>query len=354
MGGIEKNDGKDHGTVFVGKKKKFIDKLRDNIQKLLIIAVSAVYIFQGFFSLSKRDTTVLEILGSIGLSIIIGVVISTSMNSMGIKDGRRSELFEASMKAYGEAKSKSTKYFDKLQAWCEYKNSIDLEAKKKDIVLTAGLSWKGFKFGYYDEHPERLSEEQKKQLERAKSAKIEKLYSSDLLSDSNKDKSLFGKPFGRFGKSEKDYSLIVNTSDMVYKVAIGIVCGLYMLKPIFSEQILANMIWNTLQILLWLAIGSMKYANAKYFMEYEYRQSHVIQKTECINEFFITMENRPEVIEQFDDEAEIDKYILEFINEKERVKKNAEQPADTAGSGDDGNAESEHISDTEPAVENDG
>ena len=36
MGGIEKNDGKDHGAVFVGKKKKFIEKLRDNMQKLLI------------------------------------------------------------------------------------------------------------------------------------------------------------------------------------------------------------------------------------------------------------------------------------------------------------------------------
>ena len=70
------------------------------------------------------------------------------------------------------------------------------------------------------------------------------------------------------------------------------------------------------------------------------------------------MENRPEVIEQFDDEAEIDKYILEFINEKERVKKNAEQSADTAGSGDDGNAESEHTSEStehaDSAVENDG
>lgn len=301
----------------VSKKKKFGEKLRDNIQKLLVFAVSTVYICQGLFSLTKKESSILEILGDIGLSIVVGAIISATMNSMGIKDGRKSEMFENSMKSYGEAKAKSTKYFDKLQAWCEYKNSIELEAKKKDIILSAGLSWKGFKVGYYDEHSERLSEEQEKQLERAKTAKIEKIYAGDLLSDSNRDRTFLGKTFGKFGKSEKEYSAMVNASDVFYKLSMGIVCGLYMLKPIFSEQIAANMVWNALQILIWLAFGSMKYTNAKYFMEYEYRQSHVIQKTEYINEFFITMENNPSVVENFDEEASIDKYILDYIEKKE-------------------------------------
>lgn len=313
-------------NALASRKKKFGEKLRDNIQKLLIFAVSVVYVFQGLFSLTKKDISVLEILGDIGLSIVVGAIISAQMNSMGIKDGRKSEIFESSMKSYGEAKAKSTKYFDKLQAWCEYKYSIELEAKKKDIILSAGLSWKGFKVGYYDEHNERLSEEQKKQLERAKTAKVEKIYAGDLLSDSNKDKTLFGRTFGRFGKSEKEYSAMVNASDVFYKVSMGIVCGLYMLKPIFSEQIAANMLWNALQILIWLAFGSMKYANAKYFMEFEYRQSHVIQKTEYINEFFITMENNPQVIENFDEEQSIDKYILEYIEKEEEDKSKSQLP----------------------------
>lgn len=303
------------------KKKKFGEKLRENIQKILILIVSVVYISQGLFSLSKKDTTILEILGDIGLSIVIGLILSASLNSMGIRDGRKSEVFEASMKAYGETKSKATKYFDKLQSWCDYKNSIELEAKKKEIILSAGLSWKGFKFGYYDEFPEKLTDRQKEMILRAKSAKVEKLYSGDLLSDSNRDKTFLGKTFGRFGKSEREYSAIVNASDAVWKIGIGIICGLYMLKPVFSEQILANMTWNALQILLWLAFGSMKYANAKYFMEYEYRQTHVIQKTEYINEFFITMENNPKIIEEFDDEPDIDKYILDYIQKKE-IQKN--------------------------------
>lgn len=307
-------------TQYAIKKKKFGEKLRDSIQKLLILVVSVVYVSQGLFSLTKKNVTILEVLGDIGLSLVIGIIISASMNSMGLKDGRKGELFEGSMKAYGEAKTKATKYFDKLQSWCEYKNAIELEAKKKDIILSAGLSWKGFKVGYYETHKDKLNEDQKRQLERAKSAKVDKLYAGDLLSDSNKDRTLLGKTFGRFGKSEREYSAIVNTSDVFYKVAMGIICGLYMLKPVFSDQILANMMWNSLQILLWLTFGGMKYANAKYFMEYEYRQSHVIQKTEYINEFYVTMENNPKVVEEFDEEQEIDKFILDFIKEKEKSK----------------------------------
>ena len=83
----------------------------------------------------------------------------------------------------------------------------------------------------------------------------------------------------------------------------------------------------------------MKYANAKYFMEYEYRQSHVIQKTEYINEFYVTMENNPKVVEDFDEEQEIDKFILDFIKEKEKSKdvgagsQDNEQQSDVVRSG---------------------
>ena len=39
------------------KKKKFGEKLRENIQKILILIVSVVYISQGLFSLSKKEAT---------------------------------------------------------------------------------------------------------------------------------------------------------------------------------------------------------------------------------------------------------------------------------------------------------
>lgn len=129
----------------VSKKKKFGEKLRDNIQKLLVFAVSTVYICQGLFSLTKKESSILEILGDIGLSIVVGAIISATMNSMGIKDGRKSEMFENSMKSYGEAKAKSTKYFDKLQAWCEYKTRLNLKRKRKILFYRLGFPGKVLK-----------------------------------------------------------------------------------------------------------------------------------------------------------------------------------------------------------------
>lgn len=306
-------------------KAKLSGKIRDNIQKVAIFAVSIVYVFQGLFSFVERDSTVLEILGNIALSVIVGVVISSSLNSMGLRDGRRSEVFINSTKAYGEAKGRATPMLDSLPKWCRYKNADELEQAKKNIILSAGLSWKAFKFGYYDEHNDKLDDEQKEALQRAKNCKILEFAYSNLLSDSefsnNTGKGVInkikGKFYGRFGRGEKDYLLSGSVGDFASRIFTGIVCGLYMLVPAISGAAMAKIVWNTLQVALWLGIGILKYSNAKYFMENEYRQTHIIMKTEYLNEFIATMENHPEVIEQDVEEIAINKYIDEWIKSKE-------------------------------------
>ena len=73
------------------EKRKFGDVLKENLQKITIILVSIIYIVQGLFTIAKKDTSIWDILGSIAFSIVVGVVISSSMNSMGLKDGRKSQ-----------------------------------------------------------------------------------------------------------------------------------------------------------------------------------------------------------------------------------------------------------------------
>lgn len=306
-------------------KAKLSEKIRDNLQKIAILIVSIVYVFQGLFAFVQRDSTVLEILGNIALSIIVGVVISSSLNSMGLRDGRRSELFINSTKAYGEAKSRATPMLDSLPKWCRYKNADELEQAKKAIILSGGLSWKAFKFGYYDEHKENLDEHQKEALEKAKTCTILEFAYSDLLSDSefsnNSGKGVFkkinGKLYGRFGRGEKDYLLGGSIGDFTSRIFMGIVCGLYMLVPAVTGAAMAKVVWNTLQVTLWVGAGMLKYSNAKYFMENEYRQTHIIRKTEYLNEFVATMQNHPEVIEQDVEEIAINKYIEEWVKKKE-------------------------------------
>ena len=69
---------------------------------------------------------------------------------------------------------------------------------------------------------------------------------------------------------------------------------------------------------MWLSFGFQKYIDSKYFMEYEYRQSHLVQKTELFNEFIVTMQNNPTIIYTYD--VNIDEEVDKFIKQKEEQK----------------------------------
>ena len=300
------------------EKRKFGDILKENLQKITIILVSIIYIVQGLFTIAKKDTSIWDILGSIAFSIIVGVVISSSMNSMGLKDGRKSQSFINSMKVYGETKEKATPYFDKLSAWCDYKNSVDLESQRKEIIQNAGLKWKLYKVGYYSKYkPE--ENEKIKALENANKCKIERLTSQQLLSDLPSSKYIKK----RFGESEQEYKRRNAFFDTITKFITGIICGLYGLSPLITkdnfQEKMASVLWNTMQISMWLTFGVMKYVNAKSFIEDEYRQTHLIQKTEYLNEFIITIQNNPSVINEFDEDKEVQQYLDELMKEKENV-----------------------------------
>lgn len=305
------------------KRRKLTEIFKENLQKIIIIAVSIIYIVQGIFALGTKDTTIWDILGNIGMSIVVGVVISSSLNSMGLRAGRYSDIFTDSLKAYGNAKEKATPHFDKLSSWCDYKNAQELEAKKKEIIQNAGLNWKAFKLGYYEkeEHLAKLEERQVKALRDAKFCKISRLVSYEILSDlpQGKNINVFGKTITpkRFGEDEGGYKTRNAVTDLFTRIFMSIICGAYTLIPLINAEnkaeIIAGMIWNAMQILIWLTFGLMKYSNAKSFMEDEYRQTHIIQKTELLNEFVITMEHNPNVINEYSEDAEIDQYIAEYI-----------------------------------------
>lgn len=318
-------------------KTKAKQSIKDNMQKLLILAVSALYVAQGLFSLQQRETTVIEVLGNIGISLVVGIFISSCFNSMGLKDGRNSELFVGSVKAYGVAKEKATPFFDKLSAWCDYKNTQDLLSLRRTIIQEAGLNWKAYRFGYYDEHQEKLNDRQKEAIKNAKNAKILKLNSQELLSDlpiTTKGKiPFFGSESKKFGEDKADFQRRTTITNAITKIGMGLVCGLYTLIPLITkdnaQEYIAGVIWHSTQIAMWLIFGYVQYFGSKSFMEDEYRQTHIIQKTEYLNEFVITIQNNPDIINNEEEEIEIDKYIQEFINSRKAVEQSQNQEVES-------------------------
>ena len=295
-------------------KTKASSTVREKLQIVIIALICCVYIAHGLFTLEESKQTIAEIVGNIAWSGTIGVIISSMFTSQGLKDGRNTELFLNSLKAYGDSKSRATPWFDKLTTWCSYKNAYDLEIRKREIVEGAGLNYRAFTVGYYDEHPEVLTEDQLKALENVDTCKVLKITQRELLSDMPKNK--FSEK-NRFGETVLEYQTKGTILDIIIKLALAIICGLYTLEPI-KDSNWAGLVWNLLQILMWLSFGFQKYIDSKYFMEYEYRQSHLVQKTELFNEFIVTMQNNPNIIYTYDDN--IDEEVDKFIKQKEEQK----------------------------------
>lgn len=302
-------------------KTKATATVREKLQIIVIGLICAVYIVHGLFTLEETEQTIVEIIGNIAWSGAIGIIISSMFSSQGLKDGRNTEIFLNSLKAYGDAKSRATPWFDKLTTWCSYKNAYDLEIKKKELIESAGLNYRAYTVGYYDEHPENLTDDQMKALDKVDTCKILKITQRELLSDMPKNR--FSEK-NRFGETVLEYQTKGTLLDIIVKLGLAIICGLYTLEPL-KDANWAGLIWNLLQILMWLSFGFQKYIDSKYFIEYEYRQSHLVQKTELFNEFIITMQNNPNIIYTYD--VNIDLEVDKFIKQKEEqtVQNNTEE-----------------------------
>lgn len=301
-------------NVESSQKKRYNPALwfQNNFQKIIIILVSALYIAQGAFNFTLTQASLIDVLGNAALSIVIGVAISSSLRSSGLQAGRHSDIFLASMRTYGEAKVKATPYFDVLAKWCSYKNNMELREKRMDIIQRGGLHWKAFLHGYYDTRLTTLTPEQIKVYYKAKNAYIPKLVANELLSDLPTNKY----PRLRFGISEQTYKHSNVLMDILTKIVISLTGAYYILEPVINQEGIANIIWHTMQIGLWVALGMLKYYEAKNFMENEYRQTHIVQKTEYLNEFVVTMQNNPKVIENTNDNTGITQDIEEFLRQK--------------------------------------
>lgn len=326
---MDNNNKTENKMTSVKKRKKFADFVKDNLEKIIIVGVSLFYISQGLFVLVKKDTTIWDILGSIGESVAVGLMITACLNGLGLKDGRLCEEFLKSLRIYGESKAKATKYFPKLPSWCEYKNAQSLEIAKKEIIQDAGMNWKAYKFGYYDEPEtvERLNDDQKLTLKEVEDCKVPKITYREMLSDLPKKNKTNGKE-QFFGETENEFKRKNLYQDFFLKLMLAIIGGLYALTPLLTKEnmmeMIAGLIWNTFQIVMWLSFGVLKYNNARSFMINEYRQTHLVQKAELFNEFVVTMETCPEVINNYDEDAKTDKYIQEYFKKLEDKKKEGE------------------------------
>lgn len=279
--------------------------LKDNLSKLIVVVMVLTYVAQGCFELVQKDWDFGAFIGRAGLSMVTGITLYTSMRLSGLRDGRKKAEFIASYNLYAEQKERVSrgKAF-KLPAFCCYKNSQALEEAKQSLLEEYGIQYILWKKGSYEEGKplyDRLDDEQKKVLKFINNGriKVNMLTARGLLTDSPKLSKRDLKN-GRTIREEKDYTRDNVVKDLLTMVLWSAIFSAYILKPIVDGDTLSSILWNTWQIIVWVAGGVSKYEDAIQFMINEYRQTHLIEKTELLSEFLSIMEHNEEMLDQYD------------------------------------------------------
>lgn len=304
---MENKDRKDiePRSVYSRSTEKVRNFIKDNMSKMMLVAIILTYVVQGCFELVQREWNFSAFIGRMGASLIVGMSIYTNMRMSGLSDGRKTPEFIASYRLYAENKEKvsKTKQY-KIPAFCAYKNDQSLEEAKQDLLEEYGLQYRLWKKGSYNPEGEiykHLDEEQKRCLKYISSGRVKtfNLSTRYLLSDSPKlSKKDIVK--GKYARDEKDYTRSNTAKDIFMMFFWSFIFSGYILMPILNGDTLPSILWNTWQVICWAVGGVAKYEDAKDFMVNEYRQTHLVYKTELLGEFLSIMTYNEPLLDNYD------------------------------------------------------
>ena len=295
------------------KKNNFTEMFYKNAGYIVVVLISLVYVASSLINISKSGRTVYEIIGSGVLSLIVGIMINGVFRSIGVRRGDEDERTIATNELHARTVEEISPYIDKLDTFCENENKRALREIRTRILAREGMKYSDF---FDDEgnvksptllkselgapkndgceeqnrgrhlihRPHRREDAQEKAklraYKKALRVKLKPLVSSNLTSDGVKASDPFD-----FGKSKREYTARRSASDAVIKLLMAIIFG-YFGVSLASEINVASIIWNGLQIILYVTGGVIQMYNSFMWVVDDYRGS-IIKKIDYLQKFKI-------------------------------------------------------------------
>ena len=270
-------------------------KTRDFIQKNLgyiaVVFVCIVYVATAFITIGKTGKTISQIIADGFIAFLLGFSINRILDLQGIINGERDERYLASVKLHGETILKVSKYIDRLEGWCEIQNAINLKVQRTRILAQEGMKYDD----YFDEQGNAKGYQYTQQklpraLQKIENAKIScyrkavklkltPLSTGELTSEGSKANDQYN-----FGRTKEQYERQASVSDIVSKVLISVVIGYYGVTFV-QDFNYANLIWNCLQVAMFICIGAIKMRQSYSFITGEYR-GRIIKKINNLEMFY--------------------------------------------------------------------
>ena len=301
------------------KKNSFTEMFYKNAGYIVVVLISLVYVASSLINISKSGKTVYEIIGAGVLSLIVGIMINGVFRSIGVRKGDEDERTVATNALHAKTVDEISPYIDKLDSFCERENKRVLREIRTRILAREGMKYSD----YFDDEgnainakckmtipPSRncdtplapkgaenaksvkqgedgvgddalgvpLEKTREKAYKKALRVKLKPLVSSNLTSDGVKASDPFD-----FGKSKREYTAKRSASDVAIKLMMAIIFG-YFGVSLANEINVAAIIWNGLQIILYVTGGVIQMYNSYMWVVDDYRGS-VIKKIDYLQKF---------------------------------------------------------------------
>ena len=290
--------------------EKIRDFFKQNIGYFIVALVSIVYIATAFITVDETGKTIGEIIADTSVVFFLGLFINRVFDLQGMMNGDRDERVQMAIVTHGETVVKISPYIDKLDDWCKLKNEENLKVQRTRVLASEGMRYED----YFNEDgsakdfkpdEEKLKNKTLRKTEKARircfkkalHLKLTPITAGALTSEGGKKQDPYN-----FGRTKGQYETQTSVRDIITKICIAGIFGYYGVRLI-QDFNYATLIWNGLQVAIFLIMGCIKMYNSFMFVTGEYR-TRIVNKTNNLEMFHNYIQSLPkeEVKTEVEDE----------------------------------------------------
>lgn len=290
--------------------EKIRDFFKQNIGYFIVALVSIVYIATAFITVDETGKTIGEIIADTAVVFFLGLFINRVFDLQGMMNGDRDERVQMAIVTHGETVVKISPYIDRLDEWCKLKNEENLKVQRTRALASEGMRYED----YFNEDgsakdfkpdEEKLKNKTLRKTEKARircfkkalHLKLTPITAGALTSEGGKKQDPYN-----FGRTKGQYETQTSVRDIITKICIAGIFGYYGVRLI-QDFNYATLIWNGLQVAIFLIMGCIKMYNSFMFVTGEYR-TRIVNKTNNLEMFHNYIQSLPkeEVKTEVEDE----------------------------------------------------
>lgn len=290
--------------------EKIRDFFKQNIGYFIVALVSIVYIATAFITVDETGKTIGEIIADTAVVFFLGLFINRVFDLQGMMNGDRDERVQMAIVTHGETVVKISPYIDRLDEWCKLKNEENLKVQRTRVLTSEGMRYedyfnedgsaKDFKPDEEKLKNKTLCKTEKARIRCFKKAlhlKLTPITAGALTSEGGKKQDPYN-----FGRTKGQYETQTSVRDIITKICIAGIFGYYGVRLI-QDFNYATLIWNGLQVAIFLIMGCIKMYNSFMFVTGEYR-TRIVNKTNNLEMFHNYIQSLPkeEVKTEVEDE----------------------------------------------------